>query len=891
MPAAAPWRVLLSGDTGAPDTLFCAQAPREAPNYLDLVYSGGSGWGEQADADVRCDGKRLHGECRILANKGQGGVGQWAGVAHAVLAKGAAWAWYYRQHGVLAEWSIAGYIEAELAPTTAVEREATKAYQQLATVYGFIAAPPGGTSVPSSNARGHRVFDGVALFPVLASEQLFEINGTWAPQVPDTFEFMPPDVAVVRHARGIADMPNAVLDEEPSLRITTEHFLPCPAPRAAGAAAGAAAAGPSTRDVGVLDVHRCARMRFSGRHWKLHAETLVSAFSVPVVAVYAKEPAGGVDGVDAAEYMARTAVQLWYGQKLQSWLTEYGGAVAGSDPAAKAKAAKLVATKLAAEQAAWWLPRVQSAYYGEKPDATWLAPASDDAVGAAQYLTPPANFEVAVGVVADLDLSKVTVASVPPSSLGKLKVFSKACVPTTQCSTGDDTWAFAALATPRRGKFEAVKLFTDWSARTLGRDAKKTADTYRSVPPLPTAFHTLSFLGQLIASEAVLLGSLVAGDPGHLTHVLTDARTGDVYAMTAAAAQMAVRGLYLCSEMQSVDGGRYYAAEPCFMFRAAGTGPLVPAAPLVDAGLAGKAPLGKKLTLSTDIQALVKDLPGKRGLPTTWEPRVTTGDVTVEAAPSADGATPAAVCGDAWCEFTAADMRQQHTLVAPRAAPPAAGGAAAPPAGDAAAPPAKKIGLDLTHADLPVVTIDGKATADEAASFLPGAPAALGEAGAELTLITTGATGATGLIVTEATPLATLALMPEGRCYLQTVNADASAYVLALPRDGYFATPAGTPQITEAVFAVGSAVAYTAGYDPRAAVVVSMPAALRGLEDKQSGPLADGVLHFGVPVAVVPGAGGVHVAARGGGAGAPWLALAVAAAVTLLCAWALARRR
>lgn len=327
------------------------------------------------------------------------------------------------------------------------------------------------------------------------------------------------------------------------------------------------------------------------------------------------------------------------------------------------------------------------------------------------------------------------------------------------------------------------------------------------------------------------------------------------------------------------------------MFRAAGTGPLVPAAPLVDAGLAGKAPLGKKLTLSTDIQALVKDLPGKRGLPTTWEPRVTTGDVTVEAAPSADGATPAAVCGDAWCEFTAADMRQQHTLVAPRAAPPAAGGAAAPPAGDAAAPPAKKIGLDLTHADLPVVTIDGKATADEAASFLPGAPAALGEAGAELTLITTGATGATGLIVTEATPLATLALMPEGRCYLQTVNADASAYVLALPRDGYFATPAGTPQITEAVFAVGSAVAYTAGYDPRAAVVVSMPAALRGLEDKQSGPLADGVLHFGVPVAVVPGAGGVHVAARGGGAGAPWLALAVAAAVTLLCAWALARRR
>ena len=132
-----------------------------------------------------------------------------------------------------------------------------------------------------------------------------------------------------------------------------------------------------------------------------------------------------------------------------------------------------------------------------------------------------------------------------------------------------------------------------------------------------------------------------------LTHIVTDAVTGTVYAMDRNTASRVIRGLYLSSSMDSLDMTQRYVTEPCFMFIPQEVGSYC-TGDIIHNDTFKKLSLNKDLKLSADIQKMVSNIgtgPHKVAVPKTWHLDLADGSTLDLVSDSSNLAGP---CGNAY---------------------------------------------------------------------------------------------------------------------------------------------------------------------------------------------------------------------------------------------------
>ena len=156
--------------------------------------------------------------------------------------------------------------------------------------------------------HGKICFDGAFIVPVLADVQQKTLGGDahFVPVVPDVTELTPPEVSVLRYARGMADCPNLVLNEKPSLHIEPAKSIGCDTDITAA---------PGTRHAGEMPVGRTSAIKFMGRFWKLHAEVLLSCTSIASVFIPLLMSDGKPARMTLGDITARVAAQYWFAYK------------------------------------------------------------------------------------------------------------------------------------------------------------------------------------------------------------------------------------------------------------------------------------------------------------------------------------------------------------------------------------------------------------------------------------------------------------------------------------------------------------------------------------------------------------------------------------------------
>ena len=825
--AARPW-VAPIGQDGAPPTVN-AQAPTPCDDPTATPSSV---------PRVRGGGARLLGD-------GQRGAGGGA-------APTAAWGWYYCAEATLAVWP----------PTTPSNPDDHRARLRAAD---------------AAHDHGRKyIHDGVIRVPVLASDQTAAAQAgaaRWEPIVPDCFEYRTPLEAMRAHARGIAEFPNfaaGVPLVQPTQSGSQHACVGEPAPlQGAG----------GVRAVGDAGAAAPTRMRFRGVHWKLHADVLTSAFTLPGMVLNAGSVTNPDGAGNLADVLKQCSVMLWAmhteppGDAPRpappSASTFLLGGRPKTDPppilqpnngcsnlpitanraTCEAKCASNAACNYFYYKPAGGPPArcclkggpydastpydanddggfykltahgppapaplqipidgVCTSTYGKMVAGTWK-PAGTAAVST--FLVPGMSANIVPGVVAHIDIAKLIAYNPPPVDLADV------------LATKTDESSATQFDMASKVTAAVVRLCTDWSGTTRhvlepAVGAEPGQPTLRPLPPVDDPAEALGYIAQVIALEATLANLVIdwKSTQQRLTHVVTDAFTGNVYAMTADAARACVLGLYACGDILTVGGGAAYAVEPCLIYNCSAN-VAVQAAETPDVLVAGARPLGTdivNMTSNIQVDGASATLPASATIVVT---------ANGHAVSEVTSTVPCAPVGTSFTGEVVTIGTDQYKLALSDYAKPtitklaAAAGRPCQGVGGGAEPSAAPGDVDAFSGGIAMV-------------------AGLTEIGIGLTL------GDNSSTLQRADGGAEPVLS------VVTSHADAGGThtVVATSPDARFVNPNGTVEVERLVAGTSDAVeAFSAFAAP--AVTMTMPATYSGWEDGDSGPLALGTLTYG----------------------------------------------
>jgi len=726
----------------------------------------------------------------------------------------------------------------------------------------------------AADAAGHHgrkyIHDGVICVPVLASDQTAAAQAgaaRWEPIVPDCFEYRTPLEAMRTHARGIAEFPNfaaGVPLVQPTQSGSQHACVGEPAPlQGAG----------GVRAVGDAGAAAPTRMRFRGVHWKLHADVLTSAFTLPGMVLNAGSVKGGA--ATLADVLMQCSVMLWAMHteppgdaprpgppRASTWLldgspkTDPAPALPcfnlASPPANEANCEAKCASNSACNYF-YYLPGTPTARcclkggpydastpvdqndggvykltargppppaplqipidgvctstYGKMDAGTW-EPAGTAA--GSTFLVPGMSANIVPGVVAHMDIAKLIAYNPRPVDLADVLA----------TATDESSPTAAQFKRASGGTAAVVRLCTDWSGTTRhvlepAGGAGPGQPTLRPLPPVDDPAEALGYIAQVIALEATLANLVFAWkSTQRLTHVVTDAFTGNVYAMTADAARACVLGLYACGDILTVGGGAAYAVEPCLIYTCSAN-VAVQAAETPDVLVAGARPLG------TDIANMTSNIQvdgASAALPASATIVVTANGHAVSEVTST---VPCAAAGTSFTGEVVTIGTDQYKLALSDYAKPtitklaAAAGRSCQGVGGGAEPSAAPGDVDAFSGGIAMV----------AGLTEVGIGLALGDNSSTLQRAAGGAEPLLSVVTSHA-------------------DAGGTHTVVATSPDARFVNANGTVEVERLVAGTSDAVeAFNAFAAP--AVTMTMPATYSGWEDGDSGPLALGTLTYG----------------------------------------------
>jgi hypothetical protein len=744
-----------------------------------------------------------------------------------------------------------------------------------------------------SHVHGKICFDGAFIVPVLADEQQKNLGTDvrFVPVVPDVTELTPPEVSVLRYARGMADCPNLVLHEKPSLQVEPIKSLGCDT---------VSKVPPGARHAGDIPVGRTSSIKFMGRFWKLHAEVLLSCTSIPSVfiplSVYGAKPASMTLG----DITARIAAQYWFAYKYkedkarvketdvpdyitrsvcETYSVRFKATYPGHKVSSKWFGVELTNTEQAifddCETAMTELTKTkecQSACapcFANNQHKLREARCSAEQVNlfckdledhqALQlsfdtiYLyTPQIQIEVAMGVVASLRLNTATVID----PLGFTGLSSKS---TSQDGFVEFDPENNMKKSYKKAKRPIIRLCSDFSGSVVS--LSKGKQIRRSYPSIDTAHLMTSFVVNNIAAEMAMYNLVLSESGGSsspiLTHIVTDAVTGTVYAMERSTASEVIDGLYLSSSMNSLDATQRYVTEPCFMF--------VPGEPTnkkpyctestIHDDTFKQLRLNVDLKLSANIQKMVSNIgtgQSKVTMPKTWHMGIADGQ-SLELV--SDSTILTGACGNSYSSYPqeeqvvsmlsketspiefhidlTSDIVPSVVVYAAKSTPTLMG------VGDGPylAPDGPKPPPSCTAKPEPIGDKCSQTASTShctAISFLPGLQAVAGA----LTLTSKDDSGAS---IDIFKPQAA-----EGDGILEIVNSHEGHLVYTSKLSTAWVNKEGTNSIEELALIVSSSVDYTQEYSDKSCMVMTIPTGYQTLHDEVAGPLSGGVFHMGI---------------------------------------------
>lgn len=709
---------------------------------------------------------------------------------------------------------------------TNVKKESSQAwawyYDDLEIATNQVIAIPGVAKMPTVNTGSYTgnvskkthptpgaCMNGVMRFPMLSTDQSDTTSTeTWDPVVPDTFEYLPPEAAVARHARGVASFPLLVADQTivQGTRGSIESI--CRGTESRPQAHAATSVG-TTRGVGDLPLTNTLAMRFSGYEWKLCAEIAVSAYAVPhiPVTIPSTTPATAYDAVKLV--CQRVAVLSWYAAFTQ-YIQQVQASVNVSDAIKAAQSA------------------------GEKLIGDFSATINMSN----SVFTPQVRCTAVPGVVAHMKPGFQTTDV--KRDMTSNTIAMKAGEP-LQPSNTSDGWINQEVG------HGCVALATSWTGATYEGVCSYDHGSMGSVPPIPSASHMRTVIATTMVVEAATVSLAVFGDATFLDVVVTDALTGRAYAMSSTYARNNVLGYYACSSMETILSGVPYTVEPCMFVRpllssktsAASAAPKPTLVDKFDTNRALDSTFGLfagTLTVGSDILDMISSIIGeKTTVATKWTIAIhaSGGNLPRLGVTKEDDAPPAsdndAITGahyricevgdDGSCVPDGSSYRLRMNDNIPRWCRSSGGTEAEQcsltPTSSFLPTPAALIGAKFAEGDELTLAVSGK-QAPNAVS--PGVSFAT-QRGAPM-------------------PLTLVTLHGGG-------DENASALVSLAPRFDASLFYQGSVAVTELIAGMSPNVDYMRAYTDRAAVVMTMPSVYGALTDQTNGPLWTGVLHMG----------------------------------------------